>query len=159
MRALHEPGGPAIDLSGRVAIVTGAAQGQGAAEARHFCDLGATVVIVELLGAETHVITHTETGSTIIVRQSASAAKPKIGEGVRIAVDPATGASAIVIDREGNVLRVRAEDALSLTGLLDGTVLFDSRVEIAAVPPRREGLRNVAFLLDSHEIASRTTAP
>jgi hypothetical protein len=79
--------------------------------------------------------------------------------GVRIAVDPATGASAIVIDREGNVLRVRAEDALSLTGVLDGTVLFDSRIEVAAVPPRREGLRNVVFLLDNHEIASRTTAP
>jgi len=50
--------------------------------------IGATVIIVELLGAETHVICHTETDTTIIVRQSASAAKPKIGEAVRIAVDP-----------------------------------------------------------------------
>ena len=45
------------------------------------------MVIVELLGAETHVICHTETGAPVIVRQSASAAKPKIGEAVRIAVD------------------------------------------------------------------------
>ena len=46
------------------------------------------MLIVELLGAETHVICHTETGARIIVRQGASAAKPKIGEAVRIAVDP-----------------------------------------------------------------------
>jgi multiple sugar transport system ATP-binding protein len=60
-------------------------------EALHLSEdgaIGATVVIVELLGAETHVICHTETGARVIVRQSASAAKPKIGEAVRIAVDP-----------------------------------------------------------------------
>ncbi len=60
-------------------------------EALHLSEdgaIGATVVIVELLGAETHVICHTDTGATVIVRQSASEAKPKIGEAVRIAVDP-----------------------------------------------------------------------
>ena len=46
------------------------------------------MIIVELLGAETHVICHTETGARIIVRQGAGAAKPAIGEAVRIAVDP-----------------------------------------------------------------------
>ena len=50
--------------------------------------IGATVIIVELLGAETHVIANTETGARVIVRQSAAAAKPKLGESVRIAVDP-----------------------------------------------------------------------
>jgi len=50
--------------------------------------ISATVVIVELLGAETHVICHTETGARLIVRQVASAAKPALGEAVRIAVDP-----------------------------------------------------------------------
>jgi multiple sugar transport system ATP-binding protein len=50
--------------------------------------IGASVVIVELLGAETHVICQTESGARVIVRQSASAAKPAIGEAVRIAVDP-----------------------------------------------------------------------
>ena len=49
--------------------------------------IAATVVIVELLGAETHVICHTETGARVIVRQNAGAAKPGIGEAVRIAVD------------------------------------------------------------------------
>jgi 3alpha(or 20beta)-hydroxysteroid dehydrogenase len=48
MRALEGEGVPPIDLSGRVAIVTGAAQGQGAAEARHFRHLGATVVMVDI---------------------------------------------------------------------------------------------------------------
>ncbi|MFZ0248853.1 MAG: ABC transporter ATP-binding protein, partial [Acidimicrobiales bacterium] len=60
-------------------------------ESLHLSDdgsIGATVVIVELLGAETHVICQTETGARIIVRQGAVAAKPKIGESVRIAVDP-----------------------------------------------------------------------
>ena len=60
-------------------------------EALHLSDdgaIGASVVIVELLGAETHVICQTETGARVIVRQGAGAAKPKIGEAVRIAVDP-----------------------------------------------------------------------
>jgi multiple sugar transport system ATP-binding protein len=48
--------------------------------------IAATVVIVELLGAETHVICATEMGTRIIVRQSAAAAKPAIGEAVRIGV-------------------------------------------------------------------------
>ncbi len=50
--------------------------------------IAATVVIVELLGAETHVICHTETGARVIVRQGAGAAKPGLGDTVRIAVDP-----------------------------------------------------------------------
>jgi multiple sugar transport system ATP-binding protein len=50
--------------------------------------IAASVIIVELLGAETHVICHTETGARVIVRQGAAAAKPGLGEAVRIAVDP-----------------------------------------------------------------------
>jgi multiple sugar transport system ATP-binding protein len=50
--------------------------------------IAASVIIVELLGAETHVICQTETGARVIVRQSAAAARPGIGEAVRIAVDP-----------------------------------------------------------------------
>ena len=49
--------------------------------------IAATVIIVELLGAETHVICHTETGARVIVRQNAGVAKPGIGDAVRIAVD------------------------------------------------------------------------
>ena len=48
--------------------------------------IGASVVIVELLGAETHVICTTETGTRLIVRQGAVAPKPAIGDSVRIAV-------------------------------------------------------------------------
>ena len=50
-------------------------------------EIGASVIIVELLGAETHVICHTEDGTRLIVRQAAAAAKPALGEDVRIAVD------------------------------------------------------------------------
>jgi multiple sugar transport system ATP-binding protein len=49
--------------------------------------IAATVVIVELLGAETHVICNTENGTRIIVRQSAAAPRPVLGEAVQIAVD------------------------------------------------------------------------
>lgn len=38
-----------VDLTGKVAIITGAAQGQGAAEARLFADLGARVVLTDVL--------------------------------------------------------------------------------------------------------------
>jgi 3alpha(or 20beta)-hydroxysteroid dehydrogenase len=48
VHALNEHGGPTIDLTGRVAIVTGAAQGQGAAEARHFRNLGAQVIMADI---------------------------------------------------------------------------------------------------------------
>jgi multiple sugar transport system ATP-binding protein len=48
--------------------------------------IGASVVIVEPLGAETHVICTTETGTRLIVRQGAAAPKPALGEAVRIAV-------------------------------------------------------------------------
>jgi multiple sugar transport system ATP-binding protein len=49
--------------------------------------IAASVLIVELLGAETHVICHTETGARIIVRQPATGRRPALGETVRIAVD------------------------------------------------------------------------
>jgi 3alpha(or 20beta)-hydroxysteroid dehydrogenase len=38
-----------VDLSGKVAIITGAAQGQGAAESRLFASLGARVVLTDVL--------------------------------------------------------------------------------------------------------------
>jgi multiple sugar transport system ATP-binding protein len=50
--------------------------------------ISASVIIVELLGAETHVICHTETDARIIVRQGANERRPALGEAVRIAVDP-----------------------------------------------------------------------
>jgi multiple sugar transport system ATP-binding protein len=75
-------------------------------ESLHLSDsgvIGATVVIVELLGAETHVICQSETGARIIVRQAASAAKPKIGDAVRIAVDPDPASYHLFDPGEGGV--------------------------------------------------------
>jgi 3alpha(or 20beta)-hydroxysteroid dehydrogenase len=43
---------PGVDLTGKVAIVTGAARGQGEAEARLFAALGAKVVLTDLLVAD-----------------------------------------------------------------------------------------------------------
>jgi multiple sugar transport system ATP-binding protein len=50
--------------------------------------LRADVTIVELLGAETHVICTTPDGSRLIVRQPPQAAKPAPGDQVGIAIDP-----------------------------------------------------------------------
>ena len=50
--------------------------------------IAASVIIVELLGAETHVICHTETDARIIVRQGPNEPRPALGEAVRIAVNP-----------------------------------------------------------------------
>jgi multiple sugar transport system ATP-binding protein len=50
--------------------------------------LQAEVTIVELLGAETHVICTTPDGTRVIVRQPPQAARPAPRDGVRIAVDP-----------------------------------------------------------------------
>jgi multiple sugar transport system ATP-binding protein len=50
--------------------------------------LGAEVTIVELLGAETHVICATPDGTRLIVRQPPQAARPAPRDLVRIAVDP-----------------------------------------------------------------------
>jgi multiple sugar transport system ATP-binding protein len=50
--------------------------------------LRADVTIVELLGAETHVICATPDGSRLIVRQAPQAAKPAPGDQVRITIDP-----------------------------------------------------------------------
>lgn len=41
-----------VDLRGKVAVITGAARGQGAAEARLFTDLGARVVLTDVLTEE-----------------------------------------------------------------------------------------------------------
>ena len=48
--------------------------------------IGASVIIVELLGAETHVICHTENAARMIVRQGADDPRPAIGEAVRIGI-------------------------------------------------------------------------
>jgi multiple sugar transport system ATP-binding protein len=49
--------------------------------------LGASVVIVEGLGAEAHVICTAADGTRLVVRQDADRPRPSIGEAVRIAVD------------------------------------------------------------------------
>ena len=69
---------------------------------------GVQTYIVELLGAETHVICQSETGARIIVRQAASATKPKIGEAVRIAVDPDPASYHLFDAADGSRLRAAA---------------------------------------------------
>jgi multiple sugar transport system ATP-binding protein len=50
--------------------------------------LQARATIVEPLGAETHVICHTEEGTRVVVRQDPRLPKPALGEAVRIGADP-----------------------------------------------------------------------
>jgi multiple sugar transport system ATP-binding protein len=51
--------------------------------------LDASVVIVEALGAEAHVICKLPDGTQLVVRQDADRTRPGIGEAVHVAVDPA----------------------------------------------------------------------
>jgi len=53
-------------------------------------ELKAEVTIVELLGAETHVICKLDDGTTIVVRQTGDRPIPRAGESVAIAADPDT---------------------------------------------------------------------
>jgi hypothetical protein len=77
----------------------------------------------------------------------------------RVAVDGATGASAIVIDAAGHVVRIEAEDALRSSGLEDGAPLLDTRAELEVVPPRGARIASLAFVLDGKPLVSRTQAP
>ncbi|OBJ30053.1 glucose 1-dehydrogenase [Mycolicibacter heraklionensis] len=54
-----------VDLTGKVAIITGAARGQGAAEARLFTELGAHVVLTDVLADEGERIA-TELGARFV---------------------------------------------------------------------------------------------
>lgn len=57
-----------FDLSGKVAIITGAARGQGAAEARLFAALGARVVLTDLLEVEGNRVAAEIGGAACFVR-------------------------------------------------------------------------------------------
>ncbi len=82
-----------------------------------------------------------------------------LGASARIAVDEGAGASALVIDASGGVIRVVAEEALRASGIVDGALLLDTRIELEAIAPRPADLERVRFLVDGKEIAARTEAP
>ncbi|MFI0352814.1 glucose 1-dehydrogenase [Actinomadura sp. 9N407] len=58
---------PALD--GKVAIITGAARGQGEAEARLFAEAGAKVVLTDVLEEEGRAVAESIGGSAVFVRQ------------------------------------------------------------------------------------------
>jgi hypothetical protein len=45
---------------------------------------GATVLIVELLGAEVHVIAEVDDGTRIVIRQEVASTRPRIGERISV---------------------------------------------------------------------------
>jgi multiple sugar transport system ATP-binding protein len=51
-------------------------------------DISATVTIVEMLGAEVHVICSLDDETRLVIRQEAARPRPSQGDGVRVAVDP-----------------------------------------------------------------------
>ncbi|MBF6168796.1 glucose 1-dehydrogenase [Streptomyces gardneri] len=61
-----------VDLSGKVALITGAARGQGAAEARLFVERGARVVITDVLEAEGTELSEFLGGAARFVRHDVS---------------------------------------------------------------------------------------
>ncbi len=82
-----------------------------------------------------------------------------LGPNARIAVDEGTGASALVLDGAGRVVRVVAEDALRTSGVTDGASVFDTRLELEVVPGSGRPPRSVSFLVDGSPLGTRTAAP
>ena len=76
-----------------------------------------------------------------------------------IAVEDAAGAAALILDATGGVLRIVAADAMRSSGLVDGATLFDTRVEVEALPTRVAGLKSVEFMLDGKVVSVRKEAP
>ena len=93
-RAVRVPGGT-VALTAELAAVAAGAKTLtvGARPEALTLDPGgsleATVVIVEALGAEAHVICRLHDDTRLVVRQEAGRHRPEIAEGVRVAVDPA----------------------------------------------------------------------
>ena len=82
-----------------------------------------------------------------------------LGPKARVAVDEGTGASALVLDGAGGVIRVVAEDALRTSGVTDGAFVFDTRLELEVVPGSGRPPRSVSFVVDGSSLGTRTTAP
>lgn len=72
--SLEQGSGPVIDLSGRVALVTGAAGGQGRAHARLMTSLGAKLVLTDLDGAAAEAIAAEVGGGAIGLAHDVSSA-------------------------------------------------------------------------------------
>lgn len=82
-----------------------------------------------------------------------------LGPRSRIAVDEGTGASALVLDGAGRVIRVVAEDALRTSGITDGASVLDTRLELEVVVTSGAPPRRVEFLVDGKLLAARAAAP
>lgn len=66
--------GADTDLSGKVAIITGAARGQGEAEARRFAELGARVVLTDVLADQGQAVAQSIGGAARFVQHDVASA-------------------------------------------------------------------------------------
>ncbi|MGV0742355.1 glucose 1-dehydrogenase [Mycolicibacterium sp. XJ870] len=64
-----------MDLSGKVAIITGAARGQGEAEARRFAELGARVVLTDVLAEQGEAVAASIGGTARFVHHDVGSAE------------------------------------------------------------------------------------
>lgn len=81
------------------------------------------------------------------------------GPHARIAVDDETGANALVIDEAGNAFRVEVEETLRASGLSDGAVAYDTRLELEMLTSRPGALKSISFSVDKSLVSSRKEAP
>ncbi len=81
------------------------------------------------------------------------------GPHARIAVDDESGAIALVIDERGDAFRLEVEETLRASGITDGAVAFDTRLELEMLTSRAGALKSVSFLVDNHPLSSRKEAP
>jgi len=82
-----------------------------------------------------------------------------LGPNARIAVDEANGASALVIDANGDLVRIDADEALHLSGFADRARVIDTRLGLEALPGRATTFDEVDYVLDGRSLAPPKTAP
>lgn len=139
---------PLVDLTGKVALVTGAARGQGAAEAELFARLGARVVATDLLGDEVEALAERLGPAVTAYRHDTSSRDAWTGV-VEAAVGDHGRIDVLVnnagVYRTADLLTVREED---LRSLLDVNLLGPILGMQAVAPAMAEGgsIVNVASI-------------
>ena len=99
-----------MDLTGKIAIVTGGASGMGAATSGLFAELGATVIVVDLDADGAHAVAHDTGGAAMVGDVSSPAFCDDVVESTRAQF----GAVDILVNAAGVITRdpaVRTSDA------------------------------------------------